>query len=93
MKKNSCIAMVMAMFFVAGTGCTDTQASKTPIPEENPSDENPSDDTQDVPKVYLFSEITERFTSSNASTPVTVCTRWIMPERSGWEVKNMNWLN
>lgn len=50
--------MVMAMFFVAGTGCTDTQASKTPIPEENPSDESPSDDTQDAPKVYLFSEIT-----------------------------------
>lgn len=53
MKKNSCIAMVMAMFFVAGIGCTDTQASKTPMPEENPSD-----DTQEASKVYLFSEIT-----------------------------------
>lgn len=45
--------MVMAMFFVAGIGCTDTQASKTPMPEENPSD-----DTQEASKVYLFSEIT-----------------------------------
>lgn len=46
------MAMTMMMFFAAGAGCADTQASKTPVQEENPSD-----DTQKASKVYLFTEI------------------------------------
>lgn len=47
----------MMMFSFAGTGCAEAQTSGNQAPGENPSEENPSDDTQEASKVYLVREI------------------------------------
>ena len=52
MKKTIYMAMAIMMFSAAGAGCADAQASKTPTPEETPSD-----DTQEASKVYMIREI------------------------------------